>query len=250
MFWVQSAVSSIRPEVTELPFTCLIQRMRILKKLKMNGFVQDCRHYSRLELDWKNLTELILQPAIGYRESALSPQEILNILALSDWVLADGNPVVNLPEMREMQIILSRGVSLPAFVPMFFRSLLCPSLKRFSVRSSRKGLIDMISALPSPQNLETLSLNIPMSANELLKCLSLVPSLRFLEIGKEAIIVNDGGLQTELTKEDLQRMQVLVDSGMKMRIRYGKMPPMPSSSLPFEGVVKSVIRLDIGVCFF
>ncbi|KAE9386762.1 hypothetical protein BT96DRAFT_921249 [Gymnopus androsaceus JB14] len=142
----------------------------------MNGFVQDCTgHYGRLELDWTNLTELTLQPAIGYRESALSPQEILNILArtrrlqtltilidiVSDWVLADGNAVVNLPEMCEMQLILSGSISpynhnnidgslaVPTFVPIFFRFLLCPSLKRFSVRSSRKGLIDMLSALPS-----------------------------------------------------------------------------------------------------
>ncbi|KAE9402845.1 hypothetical protein BT96DRAFT_522205 [Gymnopus androsaceus JB14] len=113
---------------------------------------------------------------------------------MPDGVLADGNLVVNLPEMREIQLILrgeitpdpSHDDAVPTLVPIFFRSLFCPAVLS---RSNRRDLMVIFSALSSPQNLKSLSLSMLMTTNELLKCLALVPSLR--EIGAGKILVDD-----------------------------------------------------------
>ncbi|KAE9397566.1 hypothetical protein BT96DRAFT_940825 [Gymnopus androsaceus JB14] len=201
---------------------------------------------------------------------------------IPDWE-PNCNPVVHLPEMREMRVIFitndDNGASVQTFFQKFFSSFLCPSLEGFSasLNGANANYINDVffSSLSSLQTVEKLSLNMPMTPNSLLECLSLVPNLRFLEIGDREVELYDNeespagehftqgpGItidalltflesrvqmkmlqscdvffstpRAELTEEEMRRLEALINSGLKLRIR---------PSLAIEGVVKFVIRV-------
>ncbi|KAE9394486.1 hypothetical protein BT96DRAFT_978505 [Gymnopus androsaceus JB14] len=188
----------------DLPFASLVRQMPILNNLAMINFIQHGRAYVRLELGWENLTELTLHPPIARQAdlARFSPGEILNILGrtrrlqsvtlsidISYWDHAStaGTTVVNLLALSEIRLIFLhfsyQPLLMKTFFPNFFRSIVCPSLKTLYVSWQGANITDVpFSALVSLQGLETLSLDMPLTPNALLQCLSLVPNLSLLEI--------------------------------------------------------------------
>ncbi|KAE9397595.1 hypothetical protein BT96DRAFT_69421 [Gymnopus androsaceus JB14] len=209
-FSIQSTAMGRISEGEGLPFASVVRQMPTLKYLAMHDFSHLGRQYTRLELDWENLTELTLRPQpSSYREAIpqFSPGEIQTILRrtcrlqsvtllidISEWDHASTNntAMVNLPAMRDMHITFThprrnQDLSLlKTFLPNFFHSILCPSLKKLSASWKVLGGTALtqvpFSALVSLQEVEVLSLEMPLTPRALLDCLLLMPSLRSLEI--------------------------------------------------------------------
>ncbi|KAE9397575.1 hypothetical protein BT96DRAFT_995676 [Gymnopus androsaceus JB14] len=205
-----------RSEDEDLPFASVVRQMPSLENLAITNFNHPGKQYTRLELGWENLTQLTLLTPLHTRRSNISqfsPGEILTILGrtcclqsvtliidISNWDHASTSDtaVVNLPAMHEMHItFINRRFQdyslLKTFFLNFFHSILCPSLKTLSASWQGTALIEIpFSALVSLQDVEALSLNMPLTPRALLNCLSLVPNLRSLEIVSRPLAIDDG----------------------------------------------------------
>lgn len=191
-----------------LPFHSLVQQMPALNSLAMVGFDHDSRHFAQLELSWENLTELLLPPwPTG--QSVFSSKEILGILGhahrlqslaisvdISTWSTITA--VLNLPSTREMRLhyyYYGRETEARSCLQNFCQSMVCRSLK--TLYALWHGTSDLkedmpFSAFLSLEELEALSLDMPLTSRTLIESLALNPKLKFLEILNQGFVVDDG----------------------------------------------------------
>lgn len=306
-----------------LPFASLVQQMPALNNLAVIGFSHSGRQYAQLELGWGNLTELVVTspplPMRQYSVAHFSSQEILAILGCAcrlqsltisvdlstGW--SNDTTILDLPSMRKMRLAIfdlgqieQEPLQARTCLHNVYRSLLCPSLRTLHVSWHAMYLKEIPFCYASLVELETLSLDMPLTSSTLMESLALFPSLRFLEVMIKAIEVRDpsqdilsslawhsvddtlltslvtseGGhmlcpnlqhiriiykdnlpsgisndalltllenrvetkmLQScdiffaqpraESTEDESRRFRALVDLGLKLRIRYGQLPP-------------------------
>lgn len=190
------------PPAPKFLFSSLVRRMPCLNNLGINGFAVFSVYYIQLEIDWDKLTQLTLQPST---EHIFSPAEIHTILGrtrrLQSLALHTGTDnwdshnvntsvdVCHLPNLRNLRLsFLCSGTQseVRGSLENFFRSLCCPSLKVLHL-SCHGYIFETVqdvpfTALTSLQDVETLLLDVPLTKNSLLECLSLLPNLHFLQI--------------------------------------------------------------------
>lgn len=205
-----------RRRVTEepaIPFASLVQQMPALNNLKALGFSHSGQEFVQLKLGWEKLTELELSPSLTGRSivARFSSQDFLGLLRhacrlqsltvsvdISTW--SNDMTMLNLPAMRNMRLTIcyvqvgqqQQALQARTCLQNFYRSLVCPSLRTLHASWPGIHLKEMPFLLASLVELDTLSLDMPLTTSTLIESLRFFPNLRFLEVIGRAIKVDDG----------------------------------------------------------
>ncbi|KIK61790.1 hypothetical protein GYMLUDRAFT_42838 [Collybiopsis luxurians FD-317 M1] len=185
----------------KISFTSLFNRMPVLRRLQIKDLTT--QRISIPTLVVNSLTSIdISQETIAPTGVSVDHAQVLNLLSqmprlqyVKLMVSLSGEeeeerlslPIVHLNHLEEMHVTLLSGLRLgpgdeDTQITLFLEKIQCPSLKTLSISSYTEQITKIPFRGFPLSNLETLELYIPLKAETLFECLSLVPNVETLQL--------------------------------------------------------------------